>query len=100
MAYRPLALTLALALPLAACSSGPDYRPRAAGELGVPDGYSVAADQRAQEDLTRWWGKFDDPQLASLVERARVANLDIALDRKSTRLNSSHQGLSRMPSSA
>lgn len=71
-------MTLALALPLAACSSGPEYRPRAASELGVPDGYSVAANNQAQQDLTRWWASFDDPQLASMVDRARATNLDIA----------------------
>ncbi|WP_404336563.1 efflux transporter outer membrane subunit [Sphingomonas sp. MMS12-HWE2-04] len=69
---------LALALPLAACTAGPDYHPRSATELGVPDSYSVAANQAAREDLTRWWQKFDDPVLGSLVERAQAANLDIA----------------------
>lgn len=69
---------LALILPLAACSAGPDYHPRTATELGVPDAYSVAATQNAREDLTRWWQKFDDPMLGSLVERAQGANLDVA----------------------
>jgi multidrug efflux system outer membrane protein len=70
-------LIAAAALPLAACSVGPDYRPSAASELGVPESYSVPADTQT-EDLTAWWTKFDDPQLASLVERGRTANLDIA----------------------
>ncbi|MDG2533149.1 efflux transporter outer membrane subunit [Sphingomonas sp. HITSZ_GF] len=78
MANRPLTLSLVLALPLAACSVGPDYHPRAAAELGVPDGWSVPAGQKAQEDLSQWWTKFDDPMLASLVQRAQAANLDVA----------------------
>ncbi|NIJ19902.1 NodT family efflux transporter outer membrane factor (OMF) lipoprotein [Sphingomonas naasensis] len=91
MARRPLVLTLAVALPLAACAAGPDYRPRTAPELGVPDGYSVPVDQRAREDLTRWWEKFDDPQLASLVQRAQAANLDIA--QAVTRLRQARESL-------
>ncbi|HVJ01052.1 MAG TPA: efflux transporter outer membrane subunit [Sphingomonas sp.] len=75
------ALTLSVPLPLlllAACSAGPDYRPRSPAELGVPSAWSVPADQRAREDLTRWWNRFDDPTLGSLVERAQAANLDLA----------------------
>jgi len=91
MARRPIALTLVLALPLAACATGPDYRPRTAPELGVPDAYSVPADQRAREDMTRWWEKFDDPQLASLVQRAQSANLDVA--QAVTRLHQARESL-------
>ncbi|HEX8301265.1 efflux transporter outer membrane subunit [Sphingomonas sp.] len=78
MASRPFPFALVLAIPLAACSSGPDYRPHAVSELGVPENYSVAANSQAREDVTQWWVKFDDPQLASLVDRTRAANLDIA----------------------
>jgi multidrug efflux system outer membrane protein len=78
MAKSPLTLSLVLMLPLAACSVGPDYHPRAAAELGVPDAWSVPAGQKAQEDLSQWWTRFDDPMLASLVERAQSANLDVA----------------------
>lgn len=91
MVLRTLPLILTLSLPLAACSVGPDYRPRAAAELGVPDGYSVPADQRAREDLTRWWKRFDDPMLASLVERAQAANLDVA--QAVTRLRQARESL-------
>ena len=62
---------------LAGCTVGPDYRPQSASDLGVPDGYSVPAAVTA-EDLTRWWGRFDDPVLGRLVERVGAANLDIA----------------------
>ncbi|HVF95140.1 MAG TPA: efflux transporter outer membrane subunit [Sphingomonas sp.] len=62
---------------LAGCTVGPDYRPRSATELGVPDDYSVRAAQ-TPEDLTRWWAKFDDPVLGQLVELASATNTDIA----------------------
>lgn len=91
MANRRSAFSLALLVPLAACTVGPDYRPRAASTLGVPDSYSVPAGQRAREDLTRWWTKFDDPMLASLVERAQAANLDIA--QAVTRLRQARESL-------
>jgi len=60
-----------------ACSVGPDYRPKTASQLGVPDAYSVTAAPTA-EDLTRWWQRFDDPVLGQLVEQAAAANLDVA----------------------
>ena len=77
MATRPLTLILAAAVPLAGCAVGPEYRPSAAAELGVPEAYSVPASAQA-EDLTRWWTRFDDPLLASLVERFHVQGQTIA----------------------
>lgn len=62
---------------LAGCTVGPDYRPKGAAELGVPDAYSVTP-AGTPEDLTRWWRRFDDPLLGELVERAVAVNLDIA----------------------
>ncbi|MEI9851134.1 MAG: efflux transporter outer membrane subunit [Sphingomonas sp.] len=91
MVSRTLTLTLAFALPLAGCAVGPDYRPKAAAELGVPESYSVPADQGAREDLTRWWAKFDDPMLGQLVEQGRTANLDVA--QAVTRLRQARESL-------
>lgn len=91
MVSRQRSLALLFTLPLAACSVGPDYRPRAAAELGVPDTYSVPADQRAREDLARWWRRFDDPVLGDLVERAQTANLDVAI--AVTRLRQARESL-------
>ncbi|HEX8556347.1 MAG TPA: efflux transporter outer membrane subunit, partial [Sphingomonas sp.] len=62
---------------LAGCTVGPDYRPRTATELGVPDTYSVPA-AATREDLTRWWQRFDDPVLGQLVEQAAGSNTDVA----------------------
>lgn len=66
-----------IALALAGCTVGPDYRPPATVDLGVPVAYSVPA-APTREDLTRWWGRFDDPVLGELVEQAAVANTDVA----------------------
>ena len=72
-----LAPVLSAGVLLAGCTVGPDYRPKAAAELGVPDAYSVTPETKP-EDLTRWWQKFDDPVLGQLVEQAAASNLDIA----------------------
>ena len=85
----PLLAGLGVAL-LGGCTVGPDYRPRSAAELGVPATYSVATAARrpgdtastlvvqpTREDLSRWWTKFNDPLLASLVDRAAAQNLDL-----------------------
>lgn len=71
-------LLLALTVPLAACTVGPDYRPATPAALGVPETYSVPADGRPAAELGAWWTRFDDPLLAQIVERARTSNLDIA----------------------
>lgn len=75
---RPITLLTLIAVPLAGCTVGPDYRPRAASELGVPPGWSVAARQEAQEDLRQWWTAFNDPLLTRLVEASATRNLDVA----------------------
>jgi NodT family efflux transporter outer membrane factor (OMF) lipoprotein len=77
MTRRAFSLLLATALPLAGCAVGPDYHPKSATDLGVPDSYSVPANSAAREDLTHWWSNFDDPLLGQLVEQGRANNLDI-----------------------
>ena len=74
---RRLRASLLLAAALGGCTVGPDYRPRTAAELDVPDGFSVTA-APTREDLTRWWRSFDDPVLGDLVEQAAAVNLDVA----------------------
>ncbi len=79
MFRQRIALLLTVALPIAGCTVGPSYRPAASAALGVPDAYSVAAPATvAPADLARWWGSFNDPLLARIVEQARANNLDIA----------------------
>lgn len=73
LSFGPLLLGMVL---LSACSVGPNYRPKSAAELGIPDQWSVTAPP-SSEDLTRWWRNFDDPVLGQLVEQAAAANLDV-----------------------
>src|SRR3546814_19863632 len=65
-------LLMVPAASLAACAVGPNYRPASSGALGVPDPFSVAADSRAQEDLSAWWTRFADPPIGRAACRARV----------------------------
>jgi NodT family efflux transporter outer membrane factor (OMF) lipoprotein len=78
MMNRPTILMTLIALPLAGCAAGPDYRPKGASELGVPSAYSVEARPEAQADLHQWWTAFDDPLLSQLVEQAATRNLNVA----------------------
>ena len=75
---RASSLLLIAALPLAACTVGPNYRAVPAAQLGVPDRYSVNVPARSPEDITHWWTAFNDPLLGEIVEQARTSNLDIA----------------------
>lgn len=69
-----LLLTGVVLLP--ACTQAPQYRPSTASSLGVPDQWSVQA-QQGQESLDRWWQGFNDPVLTQLVDEAVAANLDL-----------------------
>ena len=77
MQFR-FALVLASApLALGACAGQADTAPATLSDLGVPGGYSVPADPQRSATLAAWWRSFDDPLLADLVERGRLANLDV-----------------------
>ena len=80
-----------MALPLAACTVGPNYKPATPGQLGVPDQYSVPADASTRGDFRAWWTQFNDPLLTQLVEQARTQNLDIA--QAVARLRQAHEAL-------
>lgn len=73
----PLAVA-ALAGMLSACAAGPSYHARSAEALGVPAHYTASAREEPPQDLVRWWTRFDDQGLSSLIDRAIEANLDIA----------------------
>jgi multidrug efflux system outer membrane protein len=71
----------AVALVLAGCAAvGPDYQQP---EIQTPDAWSetiaaqVELDQAAS--LQTWWKIFNDPELDDLIERARLANLDLKI---------------------
>lgn len=86
---------LVLAVALAGCAAGPNYRPPA---TDAPPQFSantqvtantsvttatVAQPSRPAVDLAAWWKSLDDPELDSLVERAIQSNpdLEVALTR-------------------
>lgn len=82
-----LMLAAILSSPLMGCAVGPDFH-RPLPE--VPAAWSAratpsAGDQASQvtsspaDDAVEWWVAFNDPQLTSLIERARAANLDVRL---------------------
>lgn len=91
MARPAIALLLCAALPLAACSTGSAHPQQAAANVDVPDRYSVDAEQKAREDLSRWWDRFDDPMLGQLIGQAQGANLDLA--QALTRLRQARESL-------
>src|SRR5512133_2152285 len=71
-----LGLTIAVG-----CKVGPDYKRPA---TTMPASYA-STQPSAAVDLTRWWDRLGDPQLASLVARASAANLDIRIARSRIR---------------
>jgi multidrug efflux system outer membrane protein len=59
------------------CAVGPNYRrPDGAGPAVWQEAQSDGVNTRAAE-LARWWMKFNDPLLNSIVERAVGSNLDL-----------------------
>ncbi|SFR83083.1 efflux transporter outer membrane subunit [Sphingomonas jatrophae] len=71
-------LPLLAAMPLAACTVGPNYRPASTADLKVPEAFATPAAQGAQAvQLADWWKAFGDAALSGLVERALYANNDV-----------------------
>lgn len=69
---------LALAALLAGCAVGPDYR---AQEPAAPAAFESAAGAGLVAGIPDpdWWRGFDDPMLATLVERAAASNYDVRI---------------------
>ena len=72
-----LSVIAIVSLGMAGCAAGPDYHAPTVESLAVPRQYSVPlllpADGQAD-----WWRRFDDPELARLVDEGTRANFDIA----------------------
>ncbi|PIQ11988.1 MAG: hypothetical protein CO125_03625 [Hydrogenophilales bacterium CG_4_9_14_3_um_filter_59_35] len=71
---------VALALLLAGCAVGPDYRTPevsvpAAWHSAMKGGLKSVSPEAAQ--LAQWWNGLDDPQLSRLIEQATANNLDL-----------------------
>ncbi len=62
-------------LMLTGCTVGPDYH---TPHQNTPAGWVGTQDTKPTK-LTRWWRRFNDPELARLVEEALTANLDVQL---------------------
>ena len=75
---RPILIAASAAL-LAGCAVAPTYvRPRVSSPPTFMGGPAVdARAEQATVDLVNWWRSFNDPLLASLVERALAQNLDL-----------------------
>lgn len=80
---RTSRLTLAAASTatlLAGCAVAPKYvEPSVTTPSAFMGGQAVdtSAERASEVDLVNWWRSFDDPLLASLVERALAQNLDL-----------------------
>jgi NodT family efflux transporter outer membrane factor (OMF) lipoprotein len=64
---------------LAGCKVGPSFKPP---QTPVPEKWSGPLPPslaQAEPNLARWWTKFDDPALTSLVNSAIESNLDLQL---------------------
>ncbi|NKB13879.1 outer membrane chanel lipoprotein [Ralstonia solanacearum] len=60
-----------LALALAACAVGPDYRaPRLAGVEAPAGWHATLPHHGSRMMLARWWEQFHDPALTQLIEQA------------------------------
>ncbi|MFZ3482393.1 efflux transporter outer membrane subunit [Sphingomonas sp. 3-13AW] len=73
---------LALTLPLAACTLGPDYAGPPAAPSSVPAGGFARAGSGVQDTApaaANWWTSLNDPRLDVLQQRALAANPSIAV---------------------
>src|SRR5262245_58022480 len=77
-------LSALLLVGIAGCTVGPDYTPPTAstpagwsGTGPKPDQASVSKVSAETPADDKWWNGFRDPELTSLIDRARDANLDL-----------------------
>ncbi len=78
---RPGLAAILLGCALGGCAVGPRYAPPSPGLLRLPSTYGIAVATAAPIELSVWWSQFDDAMLSELIEKATVANLDIAVSR-------------------
>ncbi len=75
--FELFALLSAVSMLFSGCMVGPDYQPPSADETAQLQANQYPELRYEQTDLSRWWNIFNDPQLSSLIDRARQNNLDI-----------------------
>jgi NodT family efflux transporter outer membrane factor (OMF) lipoprotein len=70
---------LLAALALAGCATLSAPVTDASAGVAVPPAWSASSPSGAQAaSLARWWARFDDPTLTTLIEQALAANTDVA----------------------
>ncbi|MET4575437.1 TolC family protein [Ottowia thiooxydans] len=90
--YRAVLAPLSALMLLAGCAVGPDYVPPSLHSSQVPSSFGEAPAGLVAGDVeVAWWRSFDDPALASLVQRALAANHDIGI--AAARLEEAQAGL-------
>jgi NodT family efflux transporter outer membrane factor (OMF) lipoprotein len=81
----------AAAVAAAGCMVGPDYKappskmPANYRELATPPTTAPALVPATSPAEVRWWRRFGDPQLTSLVEKAMAANYSVSVARARVR---------------
>ena len=76
---RAWILWLPITVIVAACKVGPDYKPP---EIKQPDAWSEELRNGVflgNEEIARWWDKFNDPVLTDLIQRADKGNLGLKI---------------------
>jgi outer membrane protein, multidrug efflux system len=73
---RNCAVALFLAVPLSACTVGPDYR---RPDVDVPAAWRLGASEAREISNIAWWDQFQDPVLSDLVRTALANNKDLEI---------------------
>jgi NodT family efflux transporter outer membrane factor (OMF) lipoprotein len=84
----------ALALILAGCTVGPDYKPPSTASVPPKWSEPLKGGVTSQPDsAATWWKSFHDPELDSLIDRAVAANLDLKTAEARVRQARAQQGI-------
>ena len=67
-------LSTACLCGLASCTVGPDFQ---SPKADVPGRWSSPAPKSGAGELVKWWKRFHDPELESLVEEALTSNIGV-----------------------
>ena len=77
--FAPPLLALSLAMLLAGCAVGPDYRtPQLSGAEAPQHWHATLPHHGSRMALARWWEQFHDPVLTQLVEQADAGSPTVA----------------------
>lgn len=68
---------LSAAIVISGCAVGPDYEQPEPAEL-LPESWADAESSEPEADLGDWWLRFEDEELAALIEQALASSLTLA----------------------